>query len=106
MQLPLGRMRRSIALYYYSNGRPKTESVRQGLHTTLWQRPLGCGHCAECAAFRPDIVTSAEYTGRKRMVGQSTRAITQSMSYRKLSFEGAQLGKSRTRGIALNGTSI
>jgi hypothetical protein len=35
LRCPAGRTRRSLALYYYSNGRPEPE--RSESHSTLWQ---------------------------------------------------------------------
>ncbi|MEM5516042.1 2OG-Fe(II) oxygenase [Henriciella sp. AS95] len=37
LQCPPDRTRNSIAMYYYSNGRP--ESERRDFHSTLWQEP-------------------------------------------------------------------
>jgi Rps23 Pro-64 3,4-dihydroxylase Tpa1-like proline 4-hydroxylase len=54
---PKGRARRSIALYYYTNGRPQEECVKNdcngNVHTTLFQTPVGCKVCEEsnCKAF-------------------------------------------------------
>ena len=48
MRLPAGRMRRSLALYYYTNGRPANECLNSRcrvLHSTLWQTPRGHGSC-------------------------------------------------------------
>ena len=36
---PADRVRQSLALYYYSNGRPEEE--RSPSHTTLWQKRPG-----------------------------------------------------------------
>lgn len=38
---PAGTTRRSLALYYYSNGRPESETVPE--HSTLWQKRPGEG---------------------------------------------------------------
>ncbi len=40
---PPGRSRKSIALYYYSNGRPKEEVVL-GPHTTIYKKRPGIAH--------------------------------------------------------------
>jgi len=62
---PAGRARRSMALYYYTNGRPATECLEGdclGQHSTLFQTPVGCETCQEqtCRAydeeFRPEWV--------------------------------------------------
>jgi hypothetical protein len=40
LRCPEGRTRRSMATYYYSNGRPENENAQW--HGTLWQkRPAG-----------------------------------------------------------------
>ena len=47
---PPGRMRRSLALYYFSNGCPADECLESDCekpHTTLWQAPNGCARCQE-----------------------------------------------------------
>ena len=53
MELPPGRMRRSLALYYYTNGRPRDECLEgrcQSMHSTLWQVPSACASCMACRA--------------------------------------------------------
>ena len=43
-------MRRSLALYYFSNGCPADECLESDCekpHTTLWQAPNGCARCQE-----------------------------------------------------------
>mmetsp|Transcript_12910 Transcript_12910/g.19753 ORF Transcript_12910/g.19753 Transcript_12910/m.19753 type:complete len:339 (-) Transcript_12910:592-1608(-) len=55
---PEGRARRSIALYYYTNGRPEEECLNNTCddksHGTLFQIPQGCKLCQEgtCNAFK------------------------------------------------------
>lgn len=54
---PEGRVRRSIALYYYTMGRPSHECLDGDCsgkqHTTLFQKPVGCKVCEEdiCKRF-------------------------------------------------------
>ena len=54
---PKARARRSMALYYYTNGRPSDECLKQDCsgkgHTTLFQTPVGCEICQEqaCKAY-------------------------------------------------------
>ena len=54
---PLGRMRRSLALYYFTPDCPPEECLMHNCsgrgHSTLWQKPKGCKTCqdAECRAF-------------------------------------------------------
>ena len=38
---PPGRTRKSLALYYYSNGRPEEEGQKSDAHETLWQERPG-----------------------------------------------------------------
>lgn len=60
---PPGRIRRSLALYYYTNGRPKSDCLNgvcpiyappegeghvQHIHSTLWKKPIGCSDCLDC----------------------------------------------------------
>ena len=59
---PSGRARRSMALYYYTNGRPSDECL-EGVcsgtgHSTLFQKPVGCEKCEEdtCKRFDELIV--------------------------------------------------
>lgn len=64
---PLGHMWHSMALYYYTNGRPKEECLDgdcsgQG-HSTLFKMPMGCEKCEEdmCKAYeesKPNWVTA------------------------------------------------
>jgi hypothetical protein len=57
---PKGRSRRSMALYYYSNGRPESECLDRECsgkgHSTMFQKPVGCKVCQEdtCKAYRND----------------------------------------------------
>lgn len=52
---PQGRMRRSLALSYFTNGCPQKECVGacNKYHSTLWQTPKGCNTCQDpsCKAF-------------------------------------------------------
>ena len=53
---PSGRLRRSLALYYFSNGCPREQCLDGDCnkpHTTLWQTPRGCQRCQEpaCRAY-------------------------------------------------------
>jgi Rps23 Pro-64 3,4-dihydroxylase Tpa1-like proline 4-hydroxylase len=66
---PLGRARRSLALYYYTNGRPKEECLDGDCsgrgHSTLFKKPVGCEKCEEdmCKAYdesKPNWVTGGE----------------------------------------------
>ncbi|EEC49972.1 predicted protein [Phaeodactylum tricornutum CCAP 1055/1] len=58
LSTPEGRARRSLALYYYTNGRPANECLKGDCsgrgHSTLFQRPVGCKICEEqtCKAYR------------------------------------------------------
>eukprot|EP00581_Thalassiosira_minuscula_P017396 CAMPEP_0183731986 /NCGR_PEP_ID=MMETSP0737-20130205/37077_1 /TAXON_ID=385413 /ORGANISM="Thalassiosira miniscula, Strain CCMP1093" /LENGTH=367 /DNA_ID=CAMNT_0025964859 /DNA_START=247 /DNA_END=1347 /DNA_ORIENTATION=- len=53
---PQGRARRSMALYYYTNGRPDDECLNNDCtgktHSTLFQTPVGCEKCLEDACRR------------------------------------------------------
>ena len=58
MTAPDGRVRQSIALYYYSNGMPDDECLGGSCkdakhHSTLYQTPQGCKKCKEkqCKKF-------------------------------------------------------
>ena len=54
LEAPLHRSRRSVALYYYTNGRPDNEKdTRYGTHSTLWQTPVGCAECRACPLDLP-----------------------------------------------------
>lgn len=48
---PKGRARRSMALYYYTNGRPNEECLENdcngNAHSTLFQKPVGCKKCLD-----------------------------------------------------------
>lgn len=50
---PKGRARRSLALYYYTNGRPDEECLGGNCsgngHSTLFQKPVGCKKCLDDA---------------------------------------------------------
>ncbi|EOD15660.1 hypothetical protein EMIHUDRAFT_211214 [Emiliania huxleyi CCMP1516] len=52
----LGRMRRSLALYYFTAGCPKQDCLGDcdDSHSTLWQTPKGCQACQEpaCKAYK------------------------------------------------------
>lgn len=63
---PKGRARRSMALYYYTNGRPTDECLDGDCsgkgHSTFWKHPVGCTKCEEdkCRAYddsKPSWVT-------------------------------------------------
>jgi hypothetical protein len=58
MPAPEGRARRSMALYYYTNGRPSNECLEGDCtgvgHTTLFKKPVGCKKCEEQACKRLD----------------------------------------------------
>jgi len=51
IRAPKGRARRSIALYYYTNGRPSEECQNGDCtgksHSTLFQTPVGCKKCLD-----------------------------------------------------------
>jgi len=53
---PQGRMRRSLALYYFTAGCPKQDCLGDcdDSHSTLWQTPKGCQACQEpaCKAYK------------------------------------------------------
>ena len=54
---PAGRMRRSLALYYFSHSAPTEQCINGDCylaHSTLWQQPKGCTRCQEaaCRAYR------------------------------------------------------
>ena len=54
---PSDRSRRSLALYYYTNGRPAGECKDgncSGSHSTLFQTPQGCEVCDEQTCKRYD----------------------------------------------------
>ncbi|KAL7559904.1 hypothetical protein ACA910_007272 [Epithemia clementina (nom. ined.)] len=59
---PAGRVRRSMALYYYTNGRPRDECLDNDCsgegHSTLFQKPVGCERCEEqsCRKFDDNAV--------------------------------------------------
>jgi hypothetical protein len=62
IRAPDGRARRSIALYYYTNGRPSDECLDndcsgQG-HSTLFQKPVGCEKCLDDTCRRDDTIGS------------------------------------------------
>ena len=58
MQLPENRMRRSIAMYYYTRGERDVDECLQhtctSMHTTIFKQPNGCEVCVQpqCARFR------------------------------------------------------
>lgn len=49
--VPAGRARRSMALYYYTNGRPQEDCLggdcNGPAHSTLFQKPVGCKKCLD-----------------------------------------------------------
>jgi len=54
-QLPPGRMRRSIAFYYYHLERPVEQCAGgdcESFHDARWQDPVGCAECTACGASR------------------------------------------------------
>jgi len=55
---PKDRARRSMALYYYTNGRPVEECLNQNCegndHSTLFQKPINCTVCEEATCKRYD----------------------------------------------------
>ena len=64
---PEGRVRRSIALYYYTNGLPKNECINDECatyskdrekvfhnHGTYWKTPK-CVHCLDCFSTNGDF---------------------------------------------------
>mmetsp|Transcript_31544 Transcript_31544/g.92493 ORF Transcript_31544/g.92493 Transcript_31544/m.92493 type:complete len:353 (+) Transcript_31544:152-1210(+) len=55
---PPGRARRSMALYYFTNGRPTEECLHQQCdgndHSTLFQKPINCTVCDEATCKRYD----------------------------------------------------
>lgn len=53
---PHDRLRRSLALYYYTREHPQSECLDRDCdraHSTLWQQPRGCARCIDpaCRAF-------------------------------------------------------
>jgi len=72
MTAPDGRVRQSIALYYYSNGRPDNEclggSCKDSMdHSTLYQKPQGCKKCEDRMCMKIDrmdipVWVDKEYT--------------------------------------------
>lgn len=58
LNAPNGRARRSMALYYFSNGRPRHECLNWDCtgkaHSTLFQKPVGCKKCRENTCRRYD----------------------------------------------------
>jgi 2OG-Fe(II) oxygenase superfamily len=73
---PPDRTRRSVALYYYSNGRPEEREAAAATHNTLWARP---GQSIEdpvrerakavARRFAPPIVADAVRAARRRGQG-------------------------------------
>jgi len=61
---PSNRSRKSLAMYYYTNGRPNEECINNHCcndqrfcgHGTLWQQPKGCDVCQHgtCKAYPED----------------------------------------------------
>ena len=55
---PKGRLRRSIALYYFTNGRPAKECLDGDCagndHSTLFKKPQNCKVCEEATCKRYD----------------------------------------------------
>jgi len=67
---PPGRLRRSMAIYFYSTAPRPVEECRESdcnskRHSTLWVRPVGCDRCedATCAAYNNtnDIISMDKY---------------------------------------------
>jgi hypothetical protein len=58
MPAPEGRTRRSMALYYYTNGRPSSECLNKDCtgagHSTLFKKPVGCVKCEQQTCNRLD----------------------------------------------------
>uniref|UniRef100_A0A7S4J6X4 Prolyl 4-hydroxylase alpha subunit Fe(2+) 2OG dioxygenase domain-containing protein n=1 Tax=Prymnesium polylepis TaxID=72548 RepID=A0A7S4J6X4_9EUKA len=60
MQIPETRMRRSIAMYYYTRGDRSEADCLKGsctsMHSTIFKTPQGCAVCEQpaCARFRDD----------------------------------------------------
>mmetsp|Transcript_13998 Transcript_13998/g.18337 ORF Transcript_13998/g.18337 Transcript_13998/m.18337 type:complete len:330 (+) Transcript_13998:93-1082(+) len=58
---PEGRGRRSMALYYFTNGRPQNECLNGDCvgndHSTLFQKPEGCKVCEEATCKRYNETT-------------------------------------------------
>jgi hypothetical protein len=57
MTAPKGRVCRSVALYYYSNGRPAEDCLDgdcHGGHGTFWQKPVECVKCEQPQCKRYD----------------------------------------------------
>ena len=59
---PKNRARRSMALYYYTNGRPQEECLKRDCsgkgHSTLFQTPVGCQVCEDtsCKAYQEEAL--------------------------------------------------
>ena len=55
---PKDRLRRSIALYYFTNGRPAKECLDGDCagndHSTLFKKPINCKVCEEATCKRYD----------------------------------------------------
>ena len=55
LNCPIGRARRSLALYFYTQDRPAHECVDgdcDNQHTTLFQKPLACSGCLDQSCSR------------------------------------------------------
>lgn len=71
---PEGRTRKSLALYYYSNGRPREDGDQQ--HGTLWQeRPVAAGPVRRaCGSVLRNLASTLDRTSRAmRRVGERWR---------------------------------
>jgi hypothetical protein len=70
---PPGRTRKSLALYYYSNGRPDAE--RSAAHGTLWQeRPADSAMRKVCAGMLGGMATVVE--GPAKVLRKAAKAIS------------------------------
>jgi hypothetical protein len=70
LSAPQYRMRRSLALYYFTNGCPRTDCQDGDCdksHSTLWKTPNGCRTCQEpkCRAYSPENYKAQEGKGTK-----------------------------------------
>lgn len=65
---PEDRTRRSLALYYYSNGRPEEKGVAPATHNTIWGERRSSADRARAVARRvaPPILLDAARAARRR----------------------------------------
>ncbi|KAL7514221.1 hypothetical protein ACHAXN_013248 [Cyclotella atomus] len=72
IQAPDGRARRSLALYYYTNGRPVDECLNNDCsgagHSTLFQKPVGCERCLDDICRRDDTIDSPVWMASRRRI--------------------------------------